>query len=325
MKRYLLRRLGWFALTLWIVVTASFFLMRAVPGGPLSTERTLRPEVELQIQQRYHLDWPLWRQYAHYLGPLDLSERGPFGDGTRTFGGVLAGDFGPSFQHRDLTVNDVLAESLPISFLLGLVALTWALALGVSAGAAAALRPGTRLDALVRGAATATVSIPSFLLAGLLILVFAFAIPILPVAGWNGPKYAILPGIVLGAPFAGYVARLTRAGLLDAFAQPHILVAIAKGLPERTVLLRHALRGGLLPVVSYLGPATAGILTGSLVVERIFFIPGAGTHFVTSALSRDYTLSLGLAIVFTALVFGLNTLVDLAYTLLDPRIDLEEL
>jgi oligopeptide transport system permease protein len=322
---FLLRRAAWFALTLWAVVTLAFFLMRAAPGGPFSAERSLAPSVEAALRARYHLDWPMWKQYFSYVGPLDLSERGWIGgDGTHPFGGVLAGDFGPSFKYRDFSVNDVLAQSLPVSLELGLAALFFAVVVGVGAGLLCALFPRGKLDLSVRLLATAGVAIPNFVLASLLVLLFVFLIPLFPVAGWGTLRHLVLPAIALGTPVAAYIARLVRTGLFDALSQDFVRTALAKGMPTHIVVLRHALRQGLLPLISYLGPASAGILTGSLVIEKIFFIPGTGQHFVNSALNRDYTLAMGVTILYTALVFGLNTLVDVIYTLLDPRISLEE-
>ncbi len=326
MLRFVLRRLLWFAVTLGVVVTVSFFLMRSVRGGPFDGERALNEAVERNIQARYHLDWPLWKQYLQYVGPLNLDEHGPEllgGDGSDPFTGVLVGDFGPSFKYRDFTVNDVIAQSLPISASLGAIALAWALLLGLTAGVASALWRGSAVDVLLRLFATAGIALPNFTVAGFLVILFVFLVPLLPVAGYGSWRHLVLPGFALGAPFAAYIARLTRTGMLEVLSQDHIRTAHAKGLPPRLVLLRHAIRGGVLPVISYLGPATAGILTGSLVIERIFAIPGTGSHFVNSALNRDYTLSMGVTILYTVLVYGLNTLVDLAYTLLDPRIDLE--
>jgi oligopeptide transport system permease protein len=356
---FLLRRLGWFAVTLFGVVTISFFLMRAVRGGPFDGERVLHPAIEANLAARYDLDWPLWRQYLQYVGPLNLRPDGigallvvedeaerlasgtaapegrtfRVGDslvtftgriGERPFGGVLTGDLGPSFKYRDFTVNDIIGQSLPISVALGTVALLWALFLGLTAGIGSALRRGTRTDLALRLGATAGIALPNFVIAGFLIILFAFLVPVLPVAGWGRASHLVLPGFALGAPFAAYIARLTRTGMLEILSQDHIRTARAKGLPEWLILLRHAIKGGLLPVVSYLGPATAGILTGSLVIERMFGIPGTGSHFVNSALNRDYTLAMGVTILYTVLVYALNTLVDLVYTLLDPRIELEQ-
>jgi oligopeptide transport system permease protein len=322
--RFLLRRLGWLFLTVWAVATLSFFLMRAVPGGPLSSERRLAPEVEANVAARYHLNWPLWRQYLQYMGPLNLDERGLLGDGTRVLGGALSGDLGPSFRQRDYSVNEILAQSLPISIELGLWALAWAVVIGLAAGILAGLYPHSRGDVLLRALATLGIALPNFVLASLLLLALAMGLKVLPVAGWGTPRHLVLPALALGAPFAAYIARLARTGLLEALAQDSIRTAVAYGLPPWRIVLERALRPACLPVVSYLGPAAAGVLTGSLVIERIFAIPGAGSHFVGSALNRDYTLAMGVTLVYTVLVYVLNTLVDLLYPLLDPRIRLEE-
>ena len=327
MIAFLLRRFLWFLATLWVVVTVSFFLMRSVRGGPFSTERSLPAAVERNLLARYHLDWPLWRQYLQYVGPFDLGAGGATflgGDGTHPFGGVLVGDLGPSFRYRDYTVNDIIAQSLPISVALGTLALACALVLGLGTGIASALWRGSKVDVGMRILATGGIALPNFVIAGFLILVFVFGLHLLPVAGWGTLPHLVLPALALGAPFAAYISRLTRTGMLEVLSQDYVRTAHAKGLPPRTVLLRHALKGGILPVVSYLGPATAGILTGSLVIEKIFAIPGTGSHFVNSALNRDYTLAMGVTILYTVLVYSLNMLVDLAYTLLDPRIKLED-
>ena len=328
MLQFLARRLLWFAITMFCVVTLSFFMMRAVRGGPFSNERSLDPAIERNLQAKYHLDWSLPRQYFQYVGPFNLDEHRASifgGDGTDTFGGVLTLEFGPSFKYKDFTVDQIIGQSLPISSLLGIVAMMWALSLGISAGVASALRRGSGLDLTLRLAATGGIALPNFVIAAFLIILFVFLIPLFPVAGWGSVRHMLLPGFALGAPFAAYIARLTRTGMLEVLSQDHIRTAHAKGLAPRTVILRHALKGGLLPVVSYLGPATAGILTGSLVIEKIFYIPGLGSHFINSALNRDYTLAMGVTILFTILVYSLNTLVDLAYTLLDPRIDLDSI
>ncbi|MEZ5980289.1 MAG: ABC transporter permease subunit [Planctomycetota bacterium] len=378
---FLVRRLVWFVITLWCVVTVSFFLMRNVEGGPFDSEKALAPEIKANIERRYHLDWPQWKQYLQYVGPFNLDERsgifskdtievddldaapievpdpdgepvvgpdgepvvGPDGEPVRptklvrpkktvpnpdrytdVFTGVLAGDLGPSFKYKDYSVNDIIAQSLPISISLGSVGLFWALLLGLGAGILSAVWRGTGLDLSMRVVATMGIALPNFVIAGFLILSLAFSIDWLPVAGWGAPRFILLPSLALGAPFAAYIARLARTGVLEVLSQDHVRTARAKGLPEKLVLLRHVVKGGVLPVVSYLGPAVAGILTGSLVIEKLFGIPGTGTHFVNSALARDYTLAMGVTILYTVLVYSLNTLVDLAYTLLDPRIKLEE-
>jgi oligopeptide transport system permease protein len=327
MTRFLVRRLAWAVLTVLAVATLSFVLMRSVRGGPFDGERQLGAALEQNLRARYHLDWPLWRQYLHYLGPLNLDQgraRLLGGDGSRPFGGVVCGDLGPSLSYRDASVNDVLAQSLPISAALGVLALGWATCFGLAAGIASALRRGGGLDAALRVVATAGIAVPNFAVAGVLVLVFAFALPLLPVAGYGSWRHLVLPALALGAPFAAYIARLARSGMLEALSQDWVRTARAKGLPPRLVVLRHALRAGILPVVSYLGPAAAGVLTGSLVIERIFAIPGTGSHFVNSALNRDYALAMGVTILYTALVCALNLCVDVLYGVLDPRIESEE-
>lgn len=324
MIAFLWRRLFWFAITLFCVVAVSFTLMRSVRGGPFDSERNMPPEVEENIKRAYHLDWSLPKQFLQYTGPFNLDDQGMLGTGERWFGGILTGDLGPSFKYRDFTVNDIVAQSLPISIALGSVALGLALIFGLSLGVASALRPGTRTDLSLRLLVTLGIAVPNFVIASVLIVVFVFQIPLLPASGWGSLRYLILPAIALGAPFAAYIARLTRTGMLEVLGADFIRTARAKGVPRKWIVLRHALKGGVLPVVTYLGPATAGILTGSLVIERIFNIPGTGSHFVNSALNRDYTLAMGVTILYTVLVYSLNMLVDIAYTLLDPRIRLED-
>ncbi len=324
MRRFLLRRALWFALTVWAVVTISFVLMRNVPGGPFSAERKLHPTVEAAVNARYHLDWPAWRQYLQTLGPLNLDEHGVFGDRSDVFGGILALDLGPSLQHRDVSVNELVAQSLPVSAALGAAALFWALLLGIGGGLVSALRPGTALDTLARVLSTLGLSLPNFIVASLLVLALAVAVPLFPVAGWGSFSHLVLPSFALGAPFGAYVARLFRAGLLETLSQDYVRTARAKGVPAHQVVLRHALPGALVPVISFLGTAAAGILTGSLVIERIFTIPGTGSHFVAGALNRDYALAMGVTLVYTVAVYGLNLLVDLAYAVIDPRVDLEK-
>jgi oligopeptide transport system permease protein len=327
MTRFLLRRALGFALTLWIVASVSFVLMRAVRGGPFSDERSFQPAVERSLAARYHLDWPLWKQYLQYVGPFDLGPHGvrwAGGDGSAPFGGLLALDLGPSLRYRDFGVGDVLAQSLPISAALGALALAWALALGLPAGILAAVRHGRLLDGAVRALATLALALPNFVWAGVLILALAFGLGWLPPAGWGELRHLVLPSFVLGLPFAASIARLARGALLEVLSSDFVRTARAKGLPAHAVVLRHALPMALVPVVATLGPSAAGILTGSLVVERIFAIPGMGSHFVNSALNRDYPLAMGVTLVYTVLLFALNTLVEVVYALLDPRTVLED-
>ena len=292
-------------LTLWIVFTISFFLMRFVPGGPFSSERNIPDAIRRNIEQRYHLDESLPTQYFRELG-RDLS-----------------GDFGPSFRLEDFTVNEVIRQGFPISASLAVLALTFALVLGLTAGVVSALRPGSFADLALMIAASLGIAIPNFVLASLLIMVFVFGLNMFPAAGWGTVWHLALPAICLGAPVAAYIARLVRAGLLDTIGQDYIRTAKAKGLSTAQVVGKHALRGALLPVVSYLGPAVARVLTGSIVLEQIFAIPGMGSHFVEAALQRDYSLAMGLILIYTSLLFLMNTLVDLSYAVIDPRVELE--
>ena len=305
MTALLIRRLVWMALTLWVVFTVSFFLMRAVPGGPLDQERQVDPQIKANLMRRYHLDEPLWRQYVRELG------------------NVCRGDLGYSFRLADFRVNEIVAQGLPISASLGIVALGFALSLGLSAGILAAVRRQTLLDRSLMMLATLGIALPNFVLAGVMIILLVFLWPLFPAAGWGSLGQLILPGFCLGAPYAAYIARLTRTGMLDILGQDYIRTAAAKGVPGHAIVLRHALPGAILPVVSFLGPAIAGILTGSLVIEQIFAIPGLGAHFLEAATQRDYTLAMGLVLLYTALLYTMNLLVDIAYTLLDPRVQLE--
>ena len=302
---FILKRLGWMAITLWVVFTVSFFLMRAVPGGPFSRERQLDPQIEANLKARYHLDEPVPKQYAEELS------------------NTLHLDLGYSFSLSDFTVNEILAQGFPISASLGVIALLFALSLGLSAGIISAVRRHTVADVALMAAATVGIALPNFVIAGIMIILFVFIWPLFPAAGWGTVWHLILPGFCLGAPYAAYIARLVRTGMLDVLSQDYIRTAYAKGLPTRTVILRHALKGAMLPVVSFLGPAIAGILTGSLVVEKIFNIPGLGVHFIAAATQRDYTLAMGLVLLYTTLLYTMNLLVDISYTLLDPRVKLE--
>lgn len=300
--RFLAARLAWVALTVWLVVSLSFVLVRALPGGPFDEARSLDPVIKQNLMAAYDLDAPLHVQYLRYLG------------------GVLRLDFGPSLKYRDFSVTEIVAESLPISALLGACALVVALLVGLPAGALAAARRGSWIDTGVMGAATLGIALPNFVLAGLLVLLFVFHWKLFPVAGYGSPAQLVLPSIALGLPFAASIARLFRAGLLEVLGEDWIRTARAKGLSEPAVLWGHAARSALLPVVSFLGPAVAGILSGSLVVERVFAIAGMGSHFVESAFNADYNLALGVVMVYTALVALLNLAVDVGYGLLDPRI-----
>lgn len=302
---FLIRRLLWMALTLWVVFTISFALMRAVPGGPYSSERNLTPEIRRNIEAYYDLDKPIEEQYLIQL--------------TRT----LQLDFGPSFKLKDYTVNEVIGEGFPISAALGIFALTFAVILGVFIGAISALNRQTFVDVGLMAQATLGIAVPNFVFASVCILIFVFRLSWLPAAGWGSLEQLILPSICLGLPYAAYIARLTRTGMLDVLSADYIRTAKAKGLSQTTVVIRHALKGALVPVASFLGPAVAGILTGSLVLEKIFAIPGLGSHFINAAFQRDYTLAMGCILVYTFLLYTMNLLVDLSYSYFDPRVKLE--
>lgn len=298
-----LRRLLISVPTLLVLVTLTFFLMRAAPGGPFDRDRALLPQVEAALQAQYRLDQPLWRQYLAYLGDL------------------ARGDLGPSLQYEGYRVTELIAQALPVSFLLGGLALLVALVAGLALGLLAARFRGGGVDRALMGLALLGISIPNYVVAPLLILAFAVSLQWLPAGGWRGGSGGdlVLPVLALALPQIAYVARLLRSSLDDVLQAPYIRAARAKGLPEHLVLWRHALPPALMPVLSYLGPAAAGLLTGSVVVEQIFNLPGLGRYFVQAALNRDYTLVLGVVLVYGALIIALNFLVDVLYGRLDPR------
>lgn len=303
---FLLRRFLWMLLTIWVVYTLSFPLMRMVEGDPFVGEKAMSPEVKQAKKEKYGYDLPLWDQYWHRLRLI-----------------VTQGDLGIAHKLGDTSVNQLIAEGLPVSASLGVLALSLAVVLGVGAGVISAVDRYSVWDVLAMSAATIGIAVPNFVLASVAILLFVFIIPIAPAAGWGSPQQMVLPALCLGAPFAAYIARLTRTGMLEVLSQDYIRTAHAKGLSQTRVVLRHALRGALLPVVSYLGPAIAGVLTGSLVLEKIFFIPGMGSHFIEAATQRDYEVALGMVLVYTFILFVANTVVDLAYVILDPRVKLQ--
>jgi oligopeptide transport system permease protein len=299
---YILRRVVGFLPVLFVIVSLSFFMMRLAPGGPFDQERALPEQVRANIEARYHLNEPLWSQYFRYLGD------------------VARGDLGPSFRYPDRSVNELLSLGFPVSLTLGLCALGVALAMGGTTGLLAGLRRNGLVDYLTMSFALGGVSVPNFVLGPVLMLIFALGLGWLPVAGWGTWRHLVLPSITLGTFYAAYVARLTRAGMLEVIGQDFIRTARAKGLREATVVLRHALPGAILPVVTYLGPASAAVLTGSVVVETIFSIPGIGRYFVGSALNRDYTMVLGTVVFYSALLLIFNLIVDVLYAYLDPRV-----
>lgn len=304
MLAYALRRLLGAIPTLFVVVTAAFFLMRVAPGGPFDRERTLEPTVMANLNATFHLDEPIWRQYLIYLGNL------------------ARGDLGPSFIYRDFRVQDLLGAGLPVSMQLGFAALTLALLLGAALGSVAALRQNSWIDYTVISVATFGITVPNFVVAPVLSLLFGVWLGWLPAGGWEsgGLATAILPVITLALPQIAVIARLIRGAMIEALRSDHVRTARAYGLPTRLVVVVHALRAAALPAVSYLGPAAAALLTGSIVVETIFGIPGIGRYFVQGALNRDYTLVMGTVVIVAVFVVLFNLVVDLAYAALDPRV-----
>jgi oligopeptide transport system permease protein len=304
MLRYFLMRLGSAIPTLFIIVTIAFFLTRAAPGGPFDQEQTLPPEIMANLQSAYGLDQPILVQYGHYLGAL------------------LHGDFGPSFKYKDFTVTELIGQGFPVTLQLGAMALALALAVGIPAGTFAALRHHSAADFAAMALAVVGIAIPSFVVLPFLGLLFGIYLHWLPVAGWEPAslRHLVLPVIALALPPLSVIARLVRASMLELLGSHFIRTAFAKGLPLRTVILRHALRPALLPVAGYLAPAVASIMTGSLVVESIAGLPGIGRYLVQGALNRDYTLVLGMVILYSSLLIVMGLLVDLLYAWLDPRV-----
>ncbi len=317
--------------TLLVIVALSFAMMHAAPGGPFDADRNLSAEVRRNLEEAYHLNWPVFPVFRDvdvetgeyrvhvYTRWTDIRQT-QFVDYLLM---VCQGDLGPSTRYPNMTVNELLLRGLPASALLGVVALVFAVVLGVSAGVLSGLNRNTALDYTAMSVAMVGVSIPNFVLAPLLVLVFSVFLGWLPVAGFSSWRHVILPAICLGTLYAAYIARLTRAGMLEVIGEDYIRTARAKGLSEATVVTRHALRGALMPVISYIGPAAARILTGSLVIELIFNIPGIGRHFIQGALNRDYTLVLGTIIVYSSFLILMNLIVDVLYAWLDPRVRYE--
>jgi oligopeptide transport system permease protein len=305
MFRFFASRLLQSLLALLIIVTATFFMLRFVPGGPFTAEKAVTPEIQRNLEAHYGLDQPLWRQYVDYLGTL------------------ARGDFGPSFKYSNRTVNEILADKLPVSLELGLLSLTVALLIGLPVGILAAVRRNTWVDYLGSTLGMIGISVPTFVVGPLLVLICAIHLGWFNASGWFFPSDRVLPSLVLGIAYAAPIGRLTRGGMLEVLNQDFIRTARAKGATELRVVLRHGLRGGLLPVVAFLGPAIAGILTGSFVIETIFQIPGLGREFVNSAFNRDYTLVLGTVILYAALIMALNLAADLAQAWMNPKVRLE--
>jgi oligopeptide transport system permease protein len=306
MIRYTYLRLAWFVPTLFVIITLSFFMMRVVPGSPLATEENLPAAIRANLMAAYHLDRPLWEQYLRYMG------------------NILRGDFGPSFQYNDYTVTELIWLGFPASMQIGGIAILAASVIGVMLGTVAALRQNSWLDHSIMAGAMTGITIPNFVMAPLLTLLFAVVLGWLPAGGWGRGAWAnkVLPIVALALPQIAYIARLTRGSMIEVLRSNHVRTARAKGMPETIVVARHAVRGAMLPVVSYLGPAIAGIVTGSVVIERIFGLPGIGRYFVEGALNRDYTLVMGVVIFYAVIIIVMNLIVDLLYAVLDPKVRL---
>ncbi len=303
---YFLRRLLSLIPLLLVISFLAFVLVRLAPGGPFDRERKpASPEIERQLQAKYQLDQPIWKQYVGYLG------------------GLAHGDFGPSLKYRNHTVTDIIAQALPVSMLLGALAFGFAMGVGIPVGYYTAVKRGRWEDYAGSFFAILMVCVPGFVIAPLLVMGFAIHWRVLPVALWGSPWHAILPVVALGLFFSGRIARLMREGMLNTMQSEFVTAARAKGLSEHTLLIKHAFRLAVLPVVSYSGPLLADLLTGSFVIETIFQIPGIGVFIVNGSLNRDYTMVVGLVIMYAALLVVLNLLVDFAYTLLDPRVKYE--
>jgi oligopeptide transport system permease protein len=311
---FILRRLASMLVVLFCVITLTFLLVRIAPGGPFTKERKIPPAIEKQIMARYNLDGSLWEQFSTYLGVRKNTQG--------NYSGLLQGDLQLSTKYRDRSVRELLAQSLPISLTLGFAAFLIASLGGIWLGSIAAVRHHTWADASAMLAALFLISIPTFVIGPVLILLFAIQLRALPVGGWNSWSSIILPAITLAGPYIAYVARIMRTSMLEVLHQDFIRTARAKGLSESRVIYQHALKVAILPVVSFLGPLAANLLTGSLVVETIFNIPGAGPFFVNSILNSDVFLLEGVVIVYCVLLVALNLLVDIAYTWLDRRIRL---
>ncbi len=305
MLRFIIRRILLGLPVLIMVATITFFIMHVVPGGPFDTEKILPPEIKANIEAKYHLDKPLHLQYLLYIKQL------------------FQGDLGPSYKYLGRDVSDIIRDTFPVSFVLGLCAVLVVLGLGVPAGMISAYWQNSLLDRSVLLLAAMGISVPSFVLGAVSVWVFSHHWHLLPPALWEGPRYIILPAFALGAGFAGYVARLTRTTMLDVLASDYIRTARAKGLTEPVIMFKHVLINSIYPIVSVMGPLTAGLVTGSFVIEYIFSIPGMGRFFITAVTNRDYPLIMGVTLVYAVLIIIANTVVDLVYGWLDPRVTMK--
>ncbi|HSE73027.1 MAG TPA: oligopeptide ABC transporter permease OppB [Dongiaceae bacterium] len=302
MLNYFLRRLGGAIPTLFIIIAGTFFMMRLAPGGPFARERKVPPEVEANLLRAYHLDEPLWQQFLRYLE------------------GLLHGDFGPSFKYKDFSVADLIFGGFPVSLQLGAMAIFLALLIGLSLGIWAALRQNSLIDYTSMSVSMVGIAVPNFVVAPILTLVIGLNLKLLPVGGWGHASNYVLPVIALCLPQIAAIARLTRASMIEVLSSNFVRTARAKGLPARLTITRHAIRAAILPVVSFLGPAVANIITGSVVVEQIFSIPGIGRYFVQGSLNRDYTLVMGVTVFYGGIIILCNLIADLLYGVLDPKV-----
>jgi oligopeptide transport system permease protein len=305
MLRFIAQRILQTIPVIWIIVTATFVMIRFVPGGPFTAERAVSPEILKNLEAHYGLNKPLYQQYLDYCGSL------------------LLGDLGPSFKYPTRSVNEIIGEKLPISIELGVLSIAVAILIGVPLGVLAAIRRNSWVDYVGSSFALFGVCIPTFVMGPILILVFAIRLGWFNASGWYSPIDRVLPSVTLGLVYAAYIARLTRGGMLEVLGQDYIRTARAKGASETRVIMKHALRGGLNPVVSFLGPAIAGIVTGSFVIETIFQIPGIGREFVNSAFNRDYTLVLGTVVLYAGFLIGMNLVADIVHVWLNPKLKFE--
>ncbi|MBP9722851.1 MAG: oligopeptide ABC transporter permease OppB [Gammaproteobacteria bacterium] len=305
MSYFILKRFFQAIPTLWIIITLAFLLMHAMPGGPFDGERVASPTIRASLEKQYHLDQPLYKQYGIYLN------------------NVLHGDFGPSFKYRDFTVNQLIYDGLPVSMTLGFYTMVFSIVIGVALGILAGWKQNSQFDYFAMIFALVGMSIPSFVTAPLMILLFAVLLGLLPAGHWEGPisiENLIMPVLALSLPMISYITRIMRGSVIEVLNSSFIRTARSKGLPEWKVLFFHALKPAILPVISFVGPATASILTGSIVIEQIFGLPGVGQHFIKGAINRDYTLVMGIVILSAFFIIMFNLITDIIYAYLDPRI-----
>lgn len=305
MVRYIIRRILDFIPTMFCLITLVFFMMRIAPGGPFDDERCLSPEVEANLLRAYHMDEPLWMQYCRYVWQL------------------LHGDMGPSYKYKDFKVVDIIASNYPTSLKLGCVALSVSCIIGITLGIVAAIHQNKNSDRMITGFSMIGVALPNYVIGPALTLIFAVYLRWIPVSGWESPVNFIMPMIALALPQIAYITRLMRASMLDILRSPFIRTAQAKGLSPARILLIHALKPAMFPLVSYLGPAAANVMTGSVAVEIMFGIPGLGKYFWQGAVNRDYTLVMGVVIFYGVLIIMFNLIVDILYVFLDPKVNHE--